>query len=273
MLIRLLISLLLVIPISYAQALRIVSLSPYLTESIMMLGGADSLVGITTVSKRLFNLDRELIGDTININIEKIASLNPDIVLATPMNNIERVERIKSLGFKVKYFKLEKNFEDCCINFMELAELIGKTEKAESMIAQSEKRLEALSRRLKSKETKNIFIEIGYSPLITVGRDCYFDNLAEYAKTYNVAREIKSGFFRVIREEILRLDPEYILVISEDYPASFKKWRGYKFLTAVKNNNLIRLDGDNFSRPNPINFTEAAYMLAAKVYPELFNED
>jgi iron complex transport system substrate-binding protein len=256
-----------------AWALRIVSLSPYLTESLMLLGGQEYLVGITTISKDLFNLDIDSVGDTININIEKILLLDPDIILATPMNKIERIERLRELGLKVEYFYLEKSFEDCRANFLRLSELINKTAEAELIIAQAERRLKNLSKNLESEKTASIFIEISSSPLITAGRDSYFEDLARYAKVKNIAGNIESGFFRVSREEVLRLDPDYILIISQDYPYSFKRWQEYNFLTAVKNNNLIRLDDNIFSRPNPLNFVEAVSKLVSKLYPEISIED
>ena len=273
MLIRLLVSLLLVIPISYAQALRIISLSPYLTESILLLDAEDSLVGITIVSKNLFGLDKELVGDTLNINIEKVVSLNPDIILATPMNKIERIERIKELGFRVEYFEIEKNFEDCCSNFIRLAEMINRVEKAKIMIVESKEKLDILDQGLKSKSMKNIFIEVGHKPLITVGRDCYLDDLVKHAGAYNVASDIGRGFFRIAREKVLELDPEYILILSEDYLLSSRVWGGYDFLTAVKYKHLIKVDDGIFSRPNPVNFVQAVYVLNSKMSLEILDED
>ncbi|MDP8217022.1 MAG: helical backbone metal receptor [Candidatus Kaelpia imicola] len=273
MLVRILIILIIGFFLSNAHALRIISLSPYLTESILLLDGGDSLVGITTISKKLFGIDKEVVGDTLNINIEKVVSLKPDIILATPMNKIERVERIKGLGFRVEYFEIEKSFEDCCNNFMKLAEMINKVEKAKIMIAESKERLGLIARKLKSGSIKNIFIEVGCRPLITAGRNCYLNDLAQYSGAYNVASDIGSSFFRITRERVLELDPEYILILSEDYLASSKAWGEYDFLIAVKNKNLIKVNKNVFSRPNPVNFVQAVYMLSSKINPEILNED
>ncbi|MDP8253943.1 MAG: helical backbone metal receptor [Candidatus Kaelpia aquatica] len=273
MLIRILIILILGVFLSNAHALRIVSLSPYLTEAILLLDGEDSLVGITTISKELFGIDKEVIGDTLNINIEKIVSLKPDIILATPMNKIERVERIKKLGFRVEYFEIEKSFEDCCSNFMRLAEMMNKAEKARIIIDESKNKLEDLVCKLRSESMKNIFIEVGRKPLITAGRDCYLNDLIKHAGAYNVASGIRGGFFRIAREKVLELDPEYILILSEDHLASSRVWRKYNFLTAVKYENLIKVDDGIFSRPNPVNFVQAVYLLSSKINSEILNED
>jgi len=271
---RILTALILCLLIQNAQAIRIISLSPYLTESLMLLGAKDELVGITSVSHKMFGLEKEVVGDTLNINIEKILSLKPDVILVTPMNKIGRIQKLNELGIDIEYFPMEKTFDECCGSFLRLARLVGREEKAHRIIKESQERLKAIKNMFEKTEVKRVFIEIGNTPLITAGSDCYLDELIRYAGGRNVADDLDKGFFRIVLEKVLELNPDYIVIISANGGNSLKKWRSFSFLKAVSSNDLVVLNPDIFSRPNPVSFVEAVSILARQIHPEdVFNEN
>ncbi|MDD5614525.1 MAG: helical backbone metal receptor [Candidatus Omnitrophica bacterium] len=256
-----------------ACALRIVSLSPYLTESIILLDAESFLAGITSIDRDMFGLDQEVVGDTLNINIEKIAALKPDIILATPMNKIERVGKLKELGIKIEYFQAEESFRDCCDNFLRLAGLLDRISKAQDIIDSMNKELKEILLKKCGDRKPRIFLEVGTSPLITAGRLSYLNDLLIYAGGENIAQDIGSGFFRVAKEKILESNPDYIIVMSENYVFSKNFWLKYGFLNAVAGNNIIEVNADLFSRPNPVNFVQAVYLLRSVICPEILDED
>jgi len=65
--------------------LRIVSLAPSITREVEELGMADHIVGATSYCDITKNNKDLIIGDAINVNVEKILLLKPDIILTTPM--------------------------------------------------------------------------------------------------------------------------------------------------------------------------------------------
>ena len=257
-----------------AQAVRIISLSPYLTESLILLGAEDELVGITNVSHKMFGLEKEVVGDTLNINIEKILSLKPDVILVTPMNKIGRIQKLDELGIGIEYFPMEKTFDECCGSFLRLARLVGKEEKARQVIKQSQEKLEKIENMFKKTEVKRVFIEVGNAPLITAGGDCYLNEVIRYAGGRNAVDNFGKGFFRIVREKVLELNPDYIVIISANGKSSLKKWQSFPFLKAVSSNGLVVLNPDIFSRPNPVSFVEAVSLLARQIHLEgSFNEN
>ncbi len=63
---------------------RIVSLGPINTENVFLLGAGDRLVGNTNYCVRPTEArNRAKIGSVMQISLEKILSLKPDLVLAT----------------------------------------------------------------------------------------------------------------------------------------------------------------------------------------------
>ncbi|MCM8832137.1 MAG: helical backbone metal receptor, partial [Candidatus Omnitrophica bacterium] len=78
---------------------RIISLGPSITEELYLLGVEDKILGVTTYCKRPKEvLKKEKVGTVVDVNVEKIFSLKPDLVLATPLAKQKDIEKLKKLG-------------------------------------------------------------------------------------------------------------------------------------------------------------------------------
>ncbi|CAD7777930.1 MAG: Vitamin B12-binding protein [Candidatus Methanoperedenaceae archaeon GB37] len=100
---------------------RIISLGPSLTEELYLLGAEGKIIGCTTYCK----CPKEKVGNVIEVNVEKILSLKPDLVLATSLTNQRDIEKLRSLGVNVITFKTPRNFSEICEAIFE----IGKDSK------------------------------------------------------------------------------------------------------------------------------------------------
>nr|HPM35774.1 helical backbone metal receptor [Spirochaetota bacterium] len=81
---------------------RIVSLSPSITRMIIDMGKSDILVGITPFCPVVKNA--ELIGNSIIPSMEKIISLNPDLVIMSIEDEtMIKNEQIKCAGIEILY--------------------------------------------------------------------------------------------------------------------------------------------------------------------------
>ncbi|MBK6283941.1 MAG: ABC transporter substrate-binding protein [Draconibacterium sp.] len=86
-------------------AKRVISLAPSITENIYLLGAQDKLVGCTSYCTPAVNNGKEQVGSTIDINIEKILMLKPDLVLAMTLTKPQDLATMKKLGLKVELFQ------------------------------------------------------------------------------------------------------------------------------------------------------------------------
>lgn len=253
------------------DALRIVSLAPYLTEELVILNSRDQLAGITTVDKKLLNLKGiETVGDTLNVNIEKIITLKPDLILATPMNKPTTIQKLKELGFEVKIFGMGKDFKECCQIFRQIGLLVGKEEMAKKIIEKVKLELLEIEEKLKVFSKPTVFLVIDYKPLITAGGNCYLDEIIKYAGGENVAGKWGKGFFRINLEAVIEANPDFIISIAEGGEDLLSEFSN---LTAVKESRIYYLDPDPFSRPNPVNFLNAVKLLIKVLHPEFENEN
>ena len=138
---------------------RIISLGPGITKKLFLLGVEDKIVANTTYcTYPEAARNKEKIGNVILVNIEKILSLQPDLVLAIGLTPPRQVEKMERLGLKVVRFVWPESFEMLCSDFLRLGELVGCQEKAEQIINQVKGDVEAIQNKVTPFPKKKVFI-------------------------------------------------------------------------------------------------------------------
>ncbi len=122
---------------------RVISLAPSVTENIYLVGAQDKLVGCTSYCTQAVADGIEQVGSTIDVNIEKILTLKPDLVITMLMTKTQDIEAMHKLGIKVEVIPSPKNFEEICDQTMHIANLLGKKEKAKKITRTTNSRLTA----------------------------------------------------------------------------------------------------------------------------------
>ena len=86
-----------------APARRIVALAPSITELVFAAGAGDKLIGVPRFSDYPAAVKTiEQVGDASRIDLERVLSLQPDLVIGWQTgNHAADIERLEALGFKV----------------------------------------------------------------------------------------------------------------------------------------------------------------------------
>jgi len=254
---------------------RVVSLSPALTDNIYLLGMEGKLIGVTSFRSEQA-AEKEVVGTLIQPNIEKITALDPDVILATKEGNRRKpVERLISLGFNVEVFDSCRSFSDICSNFVRLGELLGARERALELARQARERVDRIVRLTANAPKRRVFWQVGSRPLITVGQGTFVCDFIRLAGGVNIFGEIERRFPRVSREEVVRRDPEVIIIAGMRKIATeeIAKWRKFTEIDAVRKGMIFALDPDDVCRPSPLRFAEGLEQVARCVHPEVFERD
>ncbi len=91
------------VPVTFtSEPQRIVSAAPNNTEILFALGLGNKVVGVTNYDNYPEEVKIiEKIGEISPLNLEKIITLKPDLVLAFATFQLKEIERLRELGFKV----------------------------------------------------------------------------------------------------------------------------------------------------------------------------
>ncbi|MFW6011225.1 MAG: ABC transporter substrate-binding protein [Desulfosalsimonas sp.] len=255
---------------------RVVSLAPSITEMIFAVGRGGLLVGATKFS----NYPREAegipsVGSYVSLDIEKIVSLNPDLCIAVKDGNpIGVVRRLEELGIPV-YAVDPTDLESVMDTIEEIGSLLGAADKADRVVADMEKRLAEVNKRLSDISSRpGVFFQIGINPIVSAGSDTFIHELITRAGGKNLAGEYK-GYPKFSTEEVLVLAPEIIIVTSMNRQKAFERvvaeWKQWKNLPATANDRIYLVDSDLVDRPSP-RLVKGLEELAGLIHPDHFNE-
>jgi iron complex transport system substrate-binding protein len=246
---------------------RIISLGAYLTEGLFLLGIEDNVIGVTTYCNRPEEAkNKPKAGTVVDVNIEKVISLKPDLILATPLTNSRDKQKLRDLGFNLKEFSQVKNFQQICEQFLELGQLVGKKEKAVEIVNKARKQVELVESSVSDMPPKKVFIQVGTKPLFTMNKSFYVDDIIKKAKGINIASNDQSGIYS--REKVITEDPDVIIITSMGLAAEdeINLWQRYKTIKAVKNHAVFAIDPDIVCNPIPNNFADSLKIIAGYVH-------
>jgi iron complex transport system substrate-binding protein len=237
--------------------LRIVSLSPVITEGLYLLGMEDNIVGVTIYcQKPLRAKEKEKVGAVVEVDVEKIISLKPDVVFAMSLTNTKDIKKLKNMGIHVISFDIPKTFERLCEIFLEMGKSIGKEHEARYIINTSKKKVSDIKKKMSTLPQQKVFIQMGAKPLFAATNEFFVNDYIELAGGVNIFKEAGSGL--ISREEVLKRNPDVILIATMGISGEDerKTWHKYKMINAVKHNRIHIVDPDSICSPTPVSFAE-----------------
>ncbi|MCI5163976.1 MAG: ABC transporter substrate-binding protein [Candidatus Electrothrix sp. AX5] len=251
---------------------RIVSLGPINTENVYLLGAEDRLVGNTSYCVRPEAAkDKKKIGSVMQVSIEKILSLRPDLVLATGLTQPQQLNKLRDLGLRVVQFQQPSSFAEICAQFRRVGELLGLEERAEQVVREAERKVEAVAVATAQLPRPKVFLQIGSRPLFGAAKDSFTHDFIALSGAVNVIEEQQHG--TASYEKILMKNPEVIIIAMMGSESGIaqeekKKWQGFP-LAAVLNNQVHVVSPDLACSPSPATFAETLSIMAALIHPEL----
>lgn len=241
----------------YAQHYnRVVSLAPSLTKNIYYLKAQQQLVGCTSYCTIAKNDNKTVVASPVTINVEKVVSLKPDLVIATSITNPEYIELLKKFDIHVEVFPSPRSFSEICKQFIAIGQLLGKKDEAVKMVSYIQTEIDSLKKQARDNTHKRIFFQIGAEPLFTVIPNTFMNDYIEFANAVNIASDLTKG--AISREGVIFRKPDYIFIVTMGIIGEEEKkiWETYKGLSAVKDNHIYIIDSDLACTPTPQTFLE-----------------
>ncbi len=260
-----------------APAKRIVSMAPSNTEILFAIGAGEQVIGRDSFSNypEEAKAVEEIGGLTGSYNLEKITSLQPDLVLLAGINSVELVDSLEKLNLKVFYLSNPKDFEGLFANIETVGRLTGMEENAAGFVKEKREKVDAIRKKMETVETiLKVYYELdGTDPTRpwTTGPGTYMDLMIHIVGGENIGMNLSSEWAQISQEEILVQNPDVILLGDAAYsvtPQMVVARPGWSAITAVKNGRVEVFDDDFVSRPGP-RMVEGLEMLARILHPDV----
>ncbi len=248
---------------------RIVSLGPINTENVFLLGAGDRLVADTSYCVHpAAARDKVKIGSVMQLNIEQILGLQPDLILATGLTSPQQVAQLAASGVRVVHFPQPSNFVEICAQFLELGRLLGLEARAREIIAEAQQKVRAIQQRVKGLPARKVFLQVGAHPLFASVANSFTNDFIVLAGGINIA----AGDGRYNREKVTAQNPDVIIIAvmgSEGGIGAGEKeeWLRFAPISAVRNRQVFVVDPNLICSPSPMTFVKALEQIAALIHP------
>ena len=254
-----------------AEPETVVSVSPALTEIIYALGAEDKLVGRTDYCDYPEAvLDIDSVGAIDNPDVELIASLEPDVVLASSIFSEESYNAITELGIPVVIIRDETSLEGMFDVIGDVADVLGCHDEGAALIEDLTAELDEL--RANAPETDvTVYYCMSYGEYgdYTAGGDTFIGDIIEAAGAVNIAEDVSGWSYSA--EALVEADPDYIIIDAWSYEG-FTTTEPYASLTAVEEGHVIIIDSNLLNRQGPRNL-EAVALIQSAISADAVAED
>ncbi len=242
-------------------AMRVIALAPHAVELVYAAGGGDRMVAASDYSdypEQAKLLPR--VGSNLLIDMERIVSLRPDLIVVWHNGNSARqLEALSVLG--VPMFHSEpKSLDGIPASLARLGKLMGTEAIADAAAASQRRQLAALKTKFGGRAPVRMFYQMGEKPMYTLNGGHIVSDAIRLCGGVNIFADMKVTAPIVGIESVLEHDPEAIFggLGRGDNEDGIAMWRAYPTMAAVKRGNLYRLDAKLLNRAGPRMITVAA---------------
>ncbi len=237
---------------------RIVSLTPSLTLSVRYLNEEAHLVGCTSYCETTRTVP--VVATAIKVNVEKVISVKPDLVIATSLTPPETVAAMKKVGLRVEVFPMPHSYTEICDQFSRLGKLLGKEALAKKIVSDSRSKVQKLSAN--KSIGKKIFIQIGANPLFAVIPNTFMHDYIQFSGAETITSGMTSG--SITREAVLKRNPDVIFIVTMGILADEEKklWENFPQLSATRAKKIFIIDSKIACTPTPVTFAQTLEIIS-----------
>lgn len=219
---------------------RIVACVPSDSEMLFDLGLGDKVVGVNDWANYPEAVTQiEKIGGS-PLNIEKIISLKPDVVLANAGLVPQEIEKMRELGLVVLAIN-PTDLDSTLETYLLVGKAFGVEVEAQQLVSELTHRQTKI---LPLEKKPRVFVEIWNDPLMTSGKGSLWDSLIEKAGGENIGALAQGAYPVFSIEELIKQDPDLIILTNFNLEEA-KNRPGYTMLK----DRLIEVDPSLYTYP------------------------
>ena len=255
---------------------RLLSLTPSSTEILFALGAEDRIVAVDQWSDYPPAAKVKPRIPPLSPSLEQIVRLSPDLILSTH-GGAEPLLSLERHGIVVLILE-PKTFDGVYQNILLIGRIVDAEERAERLVRAMRQRAAVVLAKVRDAPRPRVFIEldaIDPNRPFTAGPGSFIDALIRLAGGENVAALSRIAWPQFSLEELLRADPDMIILgnalvpMNPQTPDLVGRRPGWKRLRAVRLGAIYPIETEVVSRPGP-RVVEGLELLARLFHPDRF---
>ena len=236
---------------------KIIVADPSAVEIFYLIGGENKISAIAkTKINKIYPEEKtkllESVGSITRPSIEKIISLNPDLVILNPMGAVKTAELLKK--YNIPYFiDRSVTFDEIFLKTKIYGIFTGQEKNAEKLIEDKKNKLDKIKNEIEDKNLKGVIL-YSSSPMISFSKETIPSEIMEILKIKNIADSFPHGKKGIISPDVMLTEnPDIIIGTMKIHSAEdiVKTNEFLKYSKAYKNNNIYVFESEKILRATP----------------------
>jgi len=253
---------------------RVISLAPNLTEIVFAIGAGDRLVGRTTYCD--FPAEAKAVaavGDTLQPSLERIISLQPQVVLISTSSQLEVfTQQLQNQNIAV-FVTHPHDLDGVFRSIEQIGLIVGHTQQAEQLIQNLRDRTRVVEEAVKGRPPVRVFYQLSAEPLYTAGHDAFVTDLMRRAGAMSVTADVPGAWPKYSNESALAAQPEAIILPTGGSmgAANSTVTEALAKSSAALQGRVYKINDDHLTRPGPRS-VDGLEAMARALHPEAFKQ-
>jgi len=253
---------------------RVISLAPNLTEIVFAIGAGDRLVGRTTYCD--FPAEAKAVaavGDTLQPSLERIISLQPQVVLISTSSQLEVFTQQLQNQHIAVFVTDPRDLDGVFRSIEQIGLILGHTQQAEQLIQNLRDRTRAVEEAVKGRPPVRVFYQLSAEPLYTAGHDAFVTDLMRRAGAMSVTADVPGAWPKYSNESALAAQPEAIILPTGGSmgAANSTVTEALAKSSAALQGRVYKISDDHLTRPGPRS-VDGLEAMARALHPEAFKQ-
>lgn len=236
---------------------KIIAADPSAVEIFYLIGGENKISAVAkTKINKIYPEEKtellETVGSITRPSIEKIISLNPDLVILNPMGAVKTAELLKK--YNIPYFiDRSVTFDEIFLKTKIYGIFTGQEKNAEKLIEDKKNKLLKIKNEIEDKNLKGVIL-YSSSPMISFSKETIPSEIMEILKIKNIADSFPHGKKGIISPDVMLTEnPDIIIGTMKIHSAEdiVKANEFLKYSKAYKNNNIYVFESEKILRATP----------------------
>jgi len=246
---------------------HIISLSPNLTEIVFLVGAGDQLAGRTDFCDYPSEASQKpSIGGIINPSLEKLVSLEPDLVLAARGVDAAFLDRLEEMQIPFLGYD-PQTLDDVIALVRRIGRITGHDQQGKKAAEALAERKASVTAQHRGADSKlRVLFVLSRDPLFVAGATSFVDDMMGTCGARNAIRDVrtvdqKRPWPQTSREAVVAADPQLIIIAQrhgvgqqkrvQDILAQLRALPAWREVAAVKGGQVYLINDDLVTIPGP----------------------
>ncbi len=187
---------------------RLVSLSPSVTDTLVAIGAGDELIGVSVFCRPYAPPHTEAIGDYLNVKMDRLEELHPDIVFTSGKAQERLAERLRARGYRVEHIPVPWSLYGIPELIWRVGVTVGRRAEALEKAAEVMEKLAAF--RGAAPPSRILYI-IDLAEPIAPGAASYAGHALSYLGVRHLYESVNMDWVRVMPPDVRRYRPQLVV--------------------------------------------------------------